>query len=152
MNNLLLLHTLPSAHAIYRKLYQFIARQLLSVRTKIRTIPSRSLSEAASYALEAQLENLSDSGVVLQAVDLNVKSYIIAQSLNAWDADVGPKPMLNPGDILQVAYVLKEDLDTARIDETKDSRLPLAQMSISWRANMGEVGHLSTGWLSARRR
>lgn len=135
---------------IGRKLYQFIARQLLSVRTKIRTIPSR--SESAQYALEAQLENLSDSSVVLQAIDLNLKPYMSAQSLNAWEAEEGAKPMLNPGDILQVAYLLTENIDAARPEDTKDSRLLLAQMAISWRANMGELGHLSTGWLSARRR
>jgi len=60
--------------------------------------------------------------------------------------------MLNPGDILQVAYLLTENVDAARPEETNDSRLPLAQMAISWRANMGELGSLSTGWLSARRR
>jgi len=135
-----------------RKLYQFIARQLLSVRTKIRTIPSRTSSEPVRYALEAQLENLSDASVVLQAIDLNVKPYISAHSLNAWESDERPKPMLNPGDILQVAYLLTEKVDAERLEETKDSRLALAQMAISWRANMGELGHLSTGWLSARKR
>ena len=98
------------------------------------------------------MENLSDASVVLQAIGLNVKPYVSAESLNAWENDLAPKPMLNPSDVLQVAYLLHIDADTARTEDTKDSRLPLAQMSISWRANMGETGNLSTGWLSARRR
>jgi trafficking protein particle complex subunit 13 len=44
----------------FRKLYQFVARSLISVRTKACDVPG------GGYALEAQLENLGDYGVVLE--------------------------------------------------------------------------------------
>jgi hypothetical protein len=44
----------------FRKLYQFAAASLLSVRTKAGEV------DAGRYVLEAQLENLGESGVVLE--------------------------------------------------------------------------------------
>lgn len=139
-----------------RKLYQFAPRNLLSVKTKTRILPARSPSDPAAYALEAQLENLSDSSITLQAVDINAKSYVESSSLNAWELsstdNTKEHPMLNPGDVIQVAYMLREKPGADKPDDSRDSRLPLAQMSISWKSSMGENGHLSTGWLTARRR
>jgi hypothetical protein len=48
----------------FRKLYQFIAQQLLSVRTKTGDLPAR--GRLAKYALEAQLENMGESAVSLE--------------------------------------------------------------------------------------
>jgi hypothetical protein len=44
----------------FRKLYQFVASSLISVRTKAGDLPD------GRYALEAQLENLGGFGVVLE--------------------------------------------------------------------------------------
>lgn len=119
-------------------------------------MPTRSPAEVTTYALEAQLENLSDNSIILQAVDINAKPYIEPFSLNTWEASAAhgkrEHPMLNPGDVLQVAYLLKEKANAEKPDDSRDNRLPLAQMSISWKSGMGENGHLSTGWLTARRR
>jgi len=48
----------------FRKLYQFVAQQLLSVRTKAGELPSK--SDTGKYVLEAQLENLADGTVCLE--------------------------------------------------------------------------------------
>jgi hypothetical protein len=48
----------------FRKLYQFVAQQLLSVRTKTGDLPSR--VGLSRYALEAQLENMGESAVSLE--------------------------------------------------------------------------------------
>jgi hypothetical protein len=104
------------------------------------------------YALEAQLETLSGTSVVLQAVDINVKPHITAKSLNEWDDESSEnKIMLNPGDVIQAAYLLTESPE-AKQQDTREVRPALAQLAISWRGNMGEAGHLSTGWLTSRRR
>lgn len=60
----------------FRKLYQFVAQPCLSVRTKASELPSvevenKSLgpygrTKLLRYALEAQLENVGDSAVVLK--------------------------------------------------------------------------------------
>lgn len=60
----------------FRKLYQFVAQPCLSVRTKASELPSvevenKSLgpygrARLSRYALEAQLENVGDSAVVLK--------------------------------------------------------------------------------------
>ena len=138
-----------------RKLYQFLSRQLLKVAVKSRVLPRKGASLPV-YALEAQLENLSDVAVVLQDVSINAKPYIQVRSLNAWDIaepeTVHEKPLLNPGDVIQVAYLLTETADAVRSPDFKESRLDLAQLQVAWMGNMGEEGKLSTGWLSARRR
>jgi hypothetical protein len=89
---------------------------------------------------------------VLQAVDIKVKTYITAKSLNEWDGETSEhKVMLNPGDVIQAAYLLTENSD-AKQQDTGETRPALAQLAITWRGNMGEAGHLSTGWLTSRRR
>ncbi|KAL9058556.1 MAG: hypothetical protein Q9162_001711 [Coniocarpon cinnabarinum] len=73
----------------FRKLYQFVAQQLLSVRTKAQAMPARAKRDdetaAAEYVLEAQIENVGNVEVVLQDVSLQPKSYFIARSMNVWD-------------------------------------------------------------------
>ena len=48
----------------FRKLYQFVAQQLLSVRTKAGEISPKGGSRR--YLLEAQLENMGEAGVCLE--------------------------------------------------------------------------------------
>ncbi|KAI9717723.1 MAG: hypothetical protein M1828_007126 [Chrysothrix sp. TS-e1954] len=141
----------------FRKLYQFAAQQLLSVRTKSQTMPSNEGS-ATRYALEAQLENLSEEAVVLESVDMIPKLGISCKTMNAWqlpqtgDSMVAEKPLLSRGHILQSAFLLHE-LPGAEesLEYTRDGRAVLGQISLQWRSAMGDVGSLSTGWLSCKR-
>jgi hypothetical protein len=48
----------------FRKLYQFVAQQLLSVRTKAGELTQR--SGPPKYLLEAQLENMGEAAVCLE--------------------------------------------------------------------------------------
>lgn len=48
----------------FRKLYQFVAQQLLSVRTKAGELTQR--SGPLKYLLEAQLENMGEAAVCLE--------------------------------------------------------------------------------------
>lgn len=48
----------------FRKLYQFVAQQLLSVRTKTGQLAGK--DGLAKYVLEAQLENMGDAAVSLE--------------------------------------------------------------------------------------
>lgn len=62
----------------FRKLYQFVAQPCLNVRTKASELPSVEVEDKSlgpygrtkllKYALEAQLENVGDSAVLLKVV------------------------------------------------------------------------------------
>jgi hypothetical protein len=168
----------------FRKLYQFVAQQLLSVRTKTGEVGVREGRER--FLLEAQLENMGESAVslevrciqgpcaiartfsalvgslrVTQTVEVNAKPPFVSTSLNE-DLHLAEKslsnaPVLNPRDVVQVAFLLEQMKNTE--DENHDSRsLPpgdaktmLGQLAIQWRGSLGERGSLSTGWLSCRR-
>lgn len=144
----------------FRKLYQFVAQQLLSVRTKGGDLPPR--NGRARYSLEAQLENLGESAVSLEAVEMNEKPGLKATSLN-WDLEVPGRevkrsPILYPQEVLQVAFLVEEkDGEEEAVEELKraqgrDGRVVLGQLAIQWRSAMGDQGSLSTGWLSTRKR
>ncbi|KAF2467077.1 uncharacterized protein BDR25DRAFT_235833 [Lindgomyces ingoldianus] len=141
----------------FRKLYQFVAQQLLSVRTK-----AGELSEKAGlsrFVLEAQLENMGEAAVSFETVNVNAKPPFKSTSLN-WDMHTpgtGPinAPILNPRDVIQVAFLLeqqpgvKESNDTLG-QESLDTRKVLGQLAIQWRSALGDRGSLSTGWLTSR--
>jgi trafficking protein particle complex subunit 13 len=117
----------------------------------------------ARYALEAQLENVSDGTIVLEQADLHPKAPFKAVSLN-WDADIGDEdeepsqPILNARDVLQVAYLVEQEhgvsegVDELKTSMKRDGRAVLGQLSIRWRGAMGEVGYLSTGNLLTRKK
>ncbi|KAK5087664.1 hypothetical protein LTR70_002981 [Exophiala xenobiotica] len=156
----------------FRKLYQFQAQPCLSVRTKAtelasREVPDKSLgpygrSMLVRYVLEAQLENVSEGGIVLQQAKLLAYPPFVATSLN-FDMDAagdqkGGDPLLNPRDVLQLAFLVEQDVEnTEGADELKanikrDGRTPLGQIALEWSSGMGEKGQLTTGTLSSRKR
>jgi len=146
----------------FRKLFHFVARQLLSVRTKIQPMPANGSGMRARYVLEAQMENLAENSVVLETIALLPKGGFTSRSLNPWDMDMGEgeitnKPVLKPGDIIQAAFrVSQEEVEAGvgsrDVSETRDERVVLGMLSIQWRGPMGDLGSLSTGWLSGRKR
>jgi len=146
----------------FRKLYQFVARQLLSVRTKVQLMPSTSTNSQVRYALEAQLENLAENAIVLEAVTFVPRVGFTSKSLNAWDFGLDDdkitnKPVLNPGDVMQAAFRVSQgiaggDAGSREVSETRDERTTMGQLSIQWRGPMGDLGSLSTGWLSGKKR
>ncbi|KAF2441626.1 DUF974 domain-containing protein [Karstenula rhodostoma CBS 690.94] len=140
----------------FRKLYQFVAQQLLSVRTKAGEIaPGRHL-------LEAQLENMGEGAVSLEDVRVNPTGLYKGTSLN-WDLDEkgetadAVKPVLMAREVIQVAFLLEEkggENDAGgegKKDQLGDNRKVLGQLAIQWRTALGDRGTLSTGWLTARR-
>ncbi|KIW05126.1 uncharacterized protein PV09_03680 [Verruconis gallopava] len=140
----------------FRKLYQFIAQPLINVKTKTGDLPATKAGKAR-YALEAQLQNLADRTVCLEAVSVDPKEPFKWRSLN-WDAfsptnAPAHAPILNPNDTLQVAFLLEETAGSkpAQLDGT-DDKVILGQLNIQWRSAMGDRGSLRTSWLTGRRR
>jgi hypothetical protein len=76
----------------FRKLYQFVAASLISVRTKAcEVLQGKALEQGRGvYVLEAQLENLGDYGVVLEVSFCSPFLGFVAFVLFVgWDADGG---------------------------------------------------------------
>lgn len=148
----------------FRKLYQFIAQPAVGVRTKISELRKKASAEAAKdrrFVLEAQLENLTETSVVLEGVQLILAKGLRSSSLN-WDAEWMKqkiekenipgkgRPVLAPQDVMQVAFVLEQN-EGEQLEEKRD-RVLLAQAHIDWRGPMGEKGELTTGWLGCKSR
>lgn len=156
----------------FRKLYQFLAQPCISVRTKATELAPLQVPDKTHgpygrlpllrYALEAQLENVSDSTIVLEEAKLQTKSPFKSSSLN-WDAEQQEgvdvdNPILNPRDVMQVAFVVQQiqgesnGLEELKASLRRDGRAVIGQLAIQWRTSMGEKGSLSTGNLLTRRR
>jgi len=86
-----------------------------------------------------------------------------------WDTfgtgtDAEHAPILNPRDVIQVAFLLEEQRKSDVMqEEEKESvqdihnlalgdKIILGQLNIQWTSAMGDRGSLSTGWLVARKR
>lgn len=140
----------------FRKLYQFVAKPCMVVRTKAGALPDKFVGEKRRkrWALEAQLENVGDEGICLENVVLEAKPAFKITSLN-WDMYRGvpekevQNPILNTKEVQQVCFLVEED---GVLEIEPDGRLMIGQLNIGWRAKMGDVGFLSTGWLGTRLR
>ncbi|KAF4582042.1 Trafficking protein particle complex subunit 13 [Ophiocordyceps camponoti-floridani] len=124
----------------FRKLYQFICKPSLIVRTKIGSLGGR------SWVLEAQLENCSDATVQLEKVVMELDDGFAYADCN-WE---GSKPLLLPGAVEQACFVVVDE----RSDEERagGGRLTFGTLGIGWRGQMGNRGFLSTGKLGTRPR
>ncbi|KAF2101054.1 DUF974 domain protein [Rhizodiscina lignyota] len=155
-------HTITGARVrTFRKLYQFVAQQLLSVRTKTGEVPGSRKGGLAKYVLEAQLENMGEGTVCLEVVNISAKPPFTSTSLN-WDmpgrdAQPARAPLLSSRDVMQVAFLLQQEVPVdGSGDENElivtDGKATLGQLTIQWRGHMGDRGSLSTGWLTAKAR
>ncbi|KAF2166959.1 hypothetical protein M409DRAFT_54719 [Zasmidium cellare ATCC 36951] len=129
----------------FRKLYQFVAQQLLAVRSKV-TERKRQGKEGRQWILEAQLENVGEASVVLERVVLKEREGVSSRAVNGDDGKEAT--VLKPSDVEQVMFLLEEKTEP----EDLTSRVPLGQLNIDWRSAMGEQGSLTTGWLASRGR
>ncbi|KAI0392722.1 hypothetical protein F5Y17DRAFT_467331 [Xylariaceae sp. FL0594] len=139
----------------FRKLYQFICKGSLIVRTKVGSLPyasnaPRSSEEGAGrrWVMEAQLENCSEDLMQLQRVALQLEPGFRYQDCN-WEASGGAKPVLHPGEVEQCCFVVEEERRDAAAED-RDGRIVFGVLGIGWRSEMGNKGYLSTGKLGTR--
>lgn len=137
----------------FRKLYQFICKGSLIVRTKIGSLPSPVAASGSEgigrrWVMEAQLENCSEDLMQLQSVRLQLEPGLRYQDCN-WEVSGGDKPVLHPGEVEQCCFVVEEEQrDT--VVEDRDRRIIFGVLDIGWRNEMGSKGSLSTGKLGTR--
>jgi trafficking protein particle complex subunit 13 len=139
----------------FRKLYQFICKSSLIVRTKMSPLsalePPPSSEEGGAgkkrWVLEAQLENCSDDAMQLEKVVMECEEGLQYQDCN-WEVSGSAKPVLHPGEVEQVCFVVYEG--QGGIKATRDGRLMFGVLGIGWRGEMGNRGFLSTGKLGTK--
>ncbi|KAK0947178.1 hypothetical protein LTR29_001461 [Friedmanniomyces endolithicus] len=133
----------------FRKLYQFVAQQLIAVRSKVTERQGMGREEALGrqYVLEAQLENVGEGSAVLERVWLGEREGVTSRAV-ACGGEGRKAVVLKPRDVEQIMFVLEEKGRSREVGE----RVPLAQLNIDWRGAMGERGGLTTGWLASKGR
>ncbi|KAH7249785.1 uncharacterized protein BKA55DRAFT_511318 [Fusarium redolens] len=134
----------------FRKLYQFICKASLIVRTKVGPLNSNNTQEHGRWVLEAQLENCSEDVVQLEKVVLDTEPGLRYRDCN-WEASGSEKPVLHPGEVEQVCFVVAEDGTESGVEVTLDGRIIFGSLGIGWRGEMGNRGYLATGKLGTRR-
>jgi hypothetical protein len=141
----------------FRKLYQFICKASLIVRTKPGALPVGDKGQRR-WVLEAQLENCSEEGVLLERVGLELEKGLGYEDCN-WDTDSDgggeggggggrKRPVLQPGETEQVCFVIEEEEKGAAVEV--EGRVVFGILQIGWRSEMGNRGFLSTGKLGTR--
>ena len=137
----------------FRKLYQFICKSSLIVRTKAGALPSakrRRAGGAGRWVLEAQLENCGEDVVQLERVVLDLEPGMTYKDCN-WEATGSEKPVLHPGEVEQVCFVIEEAAgDGAGTVKSQEGRVVFGVLGIGWRGELGNRGFLSTGKLGTR--
>ena len=131
----------------FRKLYQFICKPSLIVRTKVSQLDPTAKGQRR-WILEAQLENCSEDVVQLEKVGLEPEEGLGFRDCN-WEASGSAKPILHPADVEQVCFVVDETGEGA-VRPTPDGRMIFGTLGIGWRGEMGNRGFLSTGKLGTR--
>lgn len=136
----------------FRKLYQFICKSSLIVRTKMSPLPTHPPTSSSSAAkgrwvLEAQLENCSEDVMQLEKVVMECEEGLRYRDCN-WEMSGSAKPVLQPGEVEQVCFLVNEADEG--IKPTRDGRLVFGVLAIGWRGEMGNRGFLSTGKLGTK--
>lgn len=138
-----------------RKLYQFICKGSLIVRTKVgwlspptTTTTGASKSVGRRWVMEAQLENCSEDLMQLQGVRLQLEPGFRYQDCN-WEVSAGDRPVLHPGEVEQCCFVVEEEQQDT-VTEDHEGRIVFGVLDINWRTEMGSKGSLSTGKLGTR--
>ncbi|OTA97177.1 hypothetical protein M434DRAFT_66192 [Hypoxylon sp. CO27-5] len=145
----------------FRKLYQFICKGSLIVRTKVGALPpypspSSSLGGDAQkqgrrrrrWVMEAQLENCSEDVMQLYRVGLDLEQGLGYRDCN-WEVSGSKRPVLHPGEVEQCCFVVEEK-GPGGVREDDDGRVVFGVLGIGWRSEMGNKGFLSTGKLGTR--
>lgn len=145
----------------FRKLYQFVCKGCMVVRTKAGLLPASTLEgdspsekKGRKWALEAQLENTGEETITLDKIILEANEGFKSRGIN-WEVvregEELEKPVLMPGDVQQVCFIVEEVLDKeGNGQEAEDGKLIFGILSMGWRGPMGNRGFLSTGSLGAR--
>lgn len=150
----------------FRKLYQFICKGSLIVRTKVGPLvpatatstgevvssgPGRKNKSRRRWVMEAQLENCSEDVMQLCDMRLDLERGLRYRDCN-WEVSRSAKPVLHPGEVEQCCFVVEEEQGGGATEDKDgdDGRIVFGVLGIGWRSEMGNKGFLSTNKLSTK--
>ncbi|KAK3397194.1 hypothetical protein B0T20DRAFT_415497 [Sordaria brevicollis] len=157
----------------FRKMYQFICKPSLIVRTKagpLPSLPSKSQNgkkRLRRWVLEAQLENCSEDAILLEKVKLaEVQRGLKWRDCNNWldgvreegeqqgkgNGEIPKRPFLHPGESEQLCFIIEErdpgeeegEEEAVPEVEENNGRIEFGVMALVWRTEMGNRGSLLT--------
>ncbi|KAK4171763.1 hypothetical protein QBC36DRAFT_365259 [Triangularia setosa] len=140
----------------FRKLYQFICKGLLVVRTKTSPLGLRKEgSKRRRWVLEAQVENGSDDPgevVYMEEIGLELEKGLTAKDVNFWGRGGRGKEkiVLRPGEGEEVVFIVEEEREWDGKGEEEGERKVFGTLQLGWRGEMGGRGFLATGRLGTR--
>ncbi len=163
----------------FRKLYQFICKSSLIVRTKAgpyaaATMPPATGAPASSkdgtttpfrrWVLEAQLENCGEDAMQLDRVTLQLEPALAYQDCNDWDDSTDSETDISPPGRSLSSHSRRPVLHPGEVEQVSflieetepglqeqgNGRLVFGVLDIGWRGEMGNRGSLSTGKLGVR--
>ena len=132
----------------FRKLYQFICKASLIVRTKAGPLAATEKG-GRKWVLEAQLENCSEDTIQLDRVLLDLEPSLSYTDCN-WESSRGSRPSMHPGEVEQVCFVVEAPAQGQEGVKEQDGRITFGTLGVGWRSEMGNRGFLSTGKLGTR--
>ncbi|EDO43914.1 predicted protein, partial [Nematostella vectensis] len=139
----------------FRKFFKFQVLKPLDVKTKFYN------AEDDSVFLEAQVQNITSSPMVMESVRLDPSALYTVTDLNIapsdpnktkrqnamiYELDVGS--FLHPNDTRQYLYKLKAKSPIDRNPKVRPYSHPVGKLDIVWRTSFGERGRLQTSQLS----
>ncbi|KAK1754304.1 DUF974 domain-containing protein [Echria macrotheca] len=133
----------------FRKLYQFICKASMIVRTKPGLLSATGTGKGRRWVLEAQLENCGEDVMQLERVVLDLAPGLGYTDCN-WEASRSAKPVLRPGETEQVCFVVEEEGEDGKGVEEEEGRVVFGVLGVGWRGEMGNRGFLTTGKLGTR--
>lgn len=83
----------------------------------------------------------------LERVRLELEGGLTYRDCN-WEASGSPRPVVHPGEVEQVCFVIEEE--GAASAEEEGGRIAFGVLGIGWRGEMGSKGYLGTGKLGTR--
>ncbi|KLU91883.1 hypothetical protein MAPG_10832 [Magnaporthiopsis poae ATCC 64411] len=140
----------------FRKLYQFVCKPSLIVRTKASALvvpvprdaeKEKEAARESRWVLEAQLENCGEDPIQLERAVLDLEPGLSYTDCN-WEAAGSQKPVLHPSEVEQVCFVVHGPTPTPA--SLVDGKVIFGVLGVGWRGEMGNRGFLSTGKLGTR--
>ncbi|KAK0674423.1 hypothetical protein QBC41DRAFT_377859 [Cercophora samala] len=146
----------------FKKLYQFVCKGLLVVRTKTSAL-GLGKGGRRRWVLEAQVENAAAAAggqgeegggggevVYMEEIGLELERGLTARDVNFWGRGKNKeKVVLRPGEGEEVVFIVEEEEPWDGREEG-EGRKVFGTLQIGWRGEMGARGFLATGRLGTR--
>ncbi|KAF6031524.1 TRAPPC13 [Bugula neritina] len=135
-------YTAPSAPKLeLRKFFKFQVLKPLELKTKFVN------AETGDVYLEAQIQNITPTGIYLEKVALEPAPEFVSQDLSHTNDEDPFERYINPLDMYQFLFRVSPKLEIQNTPKLLKETTAMGKLDIHWRSNMGEKGRLQTSSL-----